>query len=83
MGVYTGVVRGRGEGGWLNSDNFSAQCLCYVMTGSVKCNVLNLTTDHSASIKFLDRLSERKGEREREGERRYSSTVVILLIVML
>lgn len=81
MGVYTGVVRGRGEGGWLNSDNFSVQCLCYVMTGSVKCNVLNLTTDHSASIKFLDRLSERKGERE--GERRYTSTVVILLIVML
>lgn len=69
MGVYTNVYR---EEEWLNSDNFSAQCLCYVMTGSGKCNVLNLTSDHSATIKFLDRLSER----------RYSSTIAILLIVM-
>jgi len=42
------------EGGWLNSDNFSAQCLCYVMTGSVKCNVLNLTSEPFRTI--LDRI---------------------------
>jgi len=42
------------EGIWLNSDNFSAQCLCYVMTGSVKCNVLNLTSEPFRTI--LDRI---------------------------